>query len=421
MVQYSGIISLVAMSVAMFLAARPVWLEKPLDGLDKMYRLHKWLGITALTSAVVHWWFALGTKWMVGWGWLARPERGKRPELDPNSLEGWLIGQRHLAENIGEWAFYAAAVLLVLALIKWFPYRWFAKTHKWLAAIFLAFVWHSFVLTKFEYWTQPIGIVVALCLAVGAISAVFILLGKTGKARKVTGKITALEAYPEAATLEVTIELEPGWQGHAAGQFAFVTFAREEGAHPFTIASAWDKENREGRRLVFIIKALGDYTNRLAETLRLGQPAVVEGPYGQFVFEGDKKRQIWVGAGIGITPFLARMQTLAEGRGRMSAEASGDLSGETTVDLFHPVAVCPPEMERKLRSAAEAAGVRLHLVVNSRDGVLTGERIRTLVPGWKEASLWFCGPAAFGETLRANFAAEGVSVGDFHQELFAMR
>ena len=36
-------------------------------------------------------------------------------------LETWLRGQRGLAESLGEWAFYAAAALIALALIKRFP------------------------------------------------------------------------------------------------------------------------------------------------------------------------------------------------------------------------------------------------------------------------------------------------------------
>lgn len=51
--QYSGVIAIGAMSLAMWLALRPKWLEPHLDGLDKMYRLHKWLGITALAVSVM--------------------------------------------------------------------------------------------------------------------------------------------------------------------------------------------------------------------------------------------------------------------------------------------------------------------------------------------------------------------------------
>ena len=68
-IQYSGVISIAVMSLAMWLATRPQRVERPLHGLDKMYRLHKWLGITALVGGLAHWWIAKGTKWMVGWGW----------------------------------------------------------------------------------------------------------------------------------------------------------------------------------------------------------------------------------------------------------------------------------------------------------------------------------------------------------------
>ncbi len=52
MVQYSGILAMGCMSLAMVLATRPRWPEPWLGGLDKMYRrLHKWLGIGGLVLA----------------------------------------------------------------------------------------------------------------------------------------------------------------------------------------------------------------------------------------------------------------------------------------------------------------------------------------------------------------------------------
>ena len=76
MVQYTGIIAMAAMSVAIILAVRPRRVEPLLGGLDKMYRLHKWLGITAMMLASVHWFWGKGTTWAVGWGW-----SGVRPGL----------------------------------------------------------------------------------------------------------------------------------------------------------------------------------------------------------------------------------------------------------------------------------------------------------------------------------------------------
>src|SRR5690606_1922073 len=255
-VQYSGVLGMAMMSVAMLLAVRPRLLERPLDGLDKMYRLHKWLGIGGLVVATLHWWWAQGTKWMVGWGWLSRPERGSGGGGGAlrTPLEQWLREQRGLAESLGEWAFYAAAVLIILALIKAFPYRLFQKTHKWLALAYLVLVYHALVLLEFAYWSQPIGWFMALLMLGGTLAALWVLAGRVG--RGVPGVITELTTYPALRVIEGTLRLENGWRGHKPGQFAFVTSRHEEGAHPYTIASAW---NPDERCLTFIVKEpIGD-------------------------------------------------------------------------------------------------------------------------------------------------------------------
>lgn len=76
LVQYSGVLAIGCMSIAMVLALRPRWPERWFGGLDKMYRLHKWLGIGGLVLAISHWLWVNGVKWAVGWGLLVKPERG---------------------------------------------------------------------------------------------------------------------------------------------------------------------------------------------------------------------------------------------------------------------------------------------------------------------------------------------------------
>jgi predicted ferric reductase len=406
-VQYTGIIAIGVMSLATILASRPRWLEAHLDGLDKMYRLHKWLGIAALVFGLLHWWWAKGTKWMVGWGWLVRPERrpGTAPVLGP--VESWLRTQRGFAEFVGEWAFYAALVLIVLALWKRFPYHLFAKTHKWIAVAYLVLVYHAVVLVKFDYWAQPVGWVAAVLLAGGTAAALLSLFGGIGRGRKAQGFIEEIIPYPELRVLETAIRLDDDrWAGHSAGQFAFVTSSKQEGAHPYTIASAW---NAKTHRIVFITKALGDHTSRLPEKLSVGIPVTVEGPYGCFTFDNPKPSQIWIGAGIGITPFIARMKQLARE------------PGPHEIVLFHPTTDFDETAIGKLTADAKAANVRLQVLVDARDGFLDGDRIRAAVPDWASASIWFCGPPRFGEALRRDFIAHGFPAQDFHQELFEMR
>ena len=158
-----------------------------------------------------------------------------------------------------------------------------------------------------------------------------------------------------------------------------------------------------------MIKGIGDYTARLPQLLHIGAPVTVEGPYGCFEFSSGKQRQIWVGGGIGITPFVARMQTLA-------VEPDG-----RKVDLFYSTAEPDTAFIQRLEHYAQAAGVKLHVLVSARDGRLDVERICTAVPDWAQADIWFCGPAGFGQALREGFQARGLAEKDFHQELFDMR
>lgn len=404
MVQYSGVLGMGVMSVAMLLAVRPAWLESRLHGLDKMYRLHKWLGIAGLVLSLAHWLWVNAPKWLVQAGWLERPARGPRAEQTVEIFR-FFQRQRGLAEQVGEWAFYAAVVLIAIALIQRFPYRHFFTTHRWLAVVYLVLVLHAVVLMNFTDWTTPLGVAMGALLLAGTVAAFVSLFRRIGIRRKAVGVVEKLECMDGVRVNAVTVQLQNRWAGHAAGQFAFVTFDAREGAHPFTISSAWHGDGK----LLFLIKALGDYTRTLASALKPGDLVEVEGPYGRFNFEGASRRQIWIGAGIGITPFVARMQALArhpDGR---------------VVDLFHTTAEVDEDALERLARDARAAGVQMHLMIDARDGRLNGAQLRGAVPDWRAADVWFCGPAAFGHALREDLVAHGLPDGRFHQELFAMR
>lgn len=408
MVQYTGVLAMGCMSVAMLLALRPRWPERWLGGIDKIYRLHKWLGIGALVLAITHWVWSNAPKWAVGLGLLTPGGRPQRAAIqDP--VQAYLMGFRGTAEAIGEWAFYGAVLLIVIALIKLIPYRLFRRLHRLLPVAYLALVFHAVILMEFSYWLTPLGAVMVLLLAGGSYAAVMSMLGLIGTGRRASGAIIEMQAYPGVKSLATTVKMAPGWAGHKAGQFAFVTSDTQEGAHPYTIASPWEPD---AATITFVTKALGDHTAQLETALQLGQKVQVEGPYGCFTFDDGKPVQIWIGAGIGITPFIAQMKHLAH----EAAAAPPD------VHLFHSTKDVDEAALGRLQEDARAAGIQLHVLIDARDGFLTGDRIRQEVPGWREASIWFCGPARFGAAVKADFAAQGFAVGrSFHQELFEMR
>lgn len=404
LVRYTGTLAIGTMSAALVLAARPSRLEDRLHGLDRMYRLHRWLGIAGLVMAVAHWLCVQTPIWLLQADLLPRASPGRRA-LETHELLRLVPGQRALLEQIGAVAYHVAVLLILLALVRRFPYRHFYRAHRWLAAVYLMLMLHSVGLMEQGYWSTALGAAMTVLLLSASAAAVISLLRRVGADRKAIGVVERVDRLDGVHVGAVHVLLESRWAGHVAGQFAFVTFDHREGAHPFTIASDW----RADGRLLFLIKALGDYTSTLVRMVKPGDTLTVEGPYGRFDFDGPSRRQIWIGAGIGIAPFVARMNALAsapDGR---------------TVDLFHTTREVDETALQRLADDAHAAGVRLHLLVDARDGQLTGERLRAEVPDWMQADIWFCGPAAFGRALHTDLHAHGLAQDRFHQELFEMR
>lgn len=404
MMNYTGVIGIGVMSIAMILAIRPALFDSWFGGLDKSYRLHKWLGITALIISITHYLWANGPKWAVGLGLLARPERHKPPEESLTILR-FFQEQRGLAEGIGEWAFYGAVILMVLALVKWFPYKYFFKTHRIIAIAYLMLVLHSIVLMDFSYWGEFIGPVMAVLTAGGVVGALFSLTRSIGVRRRFQAEIDDLEFHPDNKILKVSLNLKDRWPGHRAGQFVFLTFDENEGPHPFTISSSWHMDGR----LVFMIKGLGDYTRQLPDKLKTGDSVLVEGPYGQFNFQGEKENQIWVAGGIGITPFISRMQDLAKS------------PQQKQIDLFYSTDMPDDSFLESVIKGAKQSNINLHLMTPKTHGRVSTDLITQEVPEWKKADVWFCGPASFGESIKKGFDLLGLGAENFHQELFEMR
>ena len=160
----------------------------------------------------------------------------------------------------------------------------------------------------------------------------------------------------------------------------------------------------------FAIKALGDYTRVLPKTLAVGDPVRVEGPYGRFDFDHSAPHQIWVAGGIGLTPFIARMEALAAASGTPSR-----------VDLFYSTREISPTTLARVRGIAANSHVALHVTDTRQDPSLDAAAIVAAVPDWREASIWFCGPASFGDALEAAFCAAGLAPGRLRREAFEFR
>ncbi|WP_411994610.1 ferric reductase-like transmembrane domain-containing protein [Agarivorans sp. DSG3-1] len=401
LIQYSGMLAVGLMSLTMLLALRLPFIEQLTKGLDKSYRLHKYLGIAAVVTGAVHWLLAIIPKQLVRAGVLDKPVRGSGPN-NPDSLYALIKPLRELAEHVGEWAFYGIVVLVIVALLGVIRYKGFRFSHKLMSVAFLVIAFHSAVLIKHSYWPYPITYVCLALIWVGSVAAIYSLLGRIGKTKQHTAKVANFRLLPKDKVLDLRLSV-PSWHGHNSGQFAFVGFPGEE-PHPFTIAST---HTRTGQ-LRFMIKELGDFTANLKNRLSIGQELKIEGPYGNFDFS-DSAPQLWIAGGIGIAAFTAILQQRQT------------MDKPPLAKLYYCSETIEAKFIEELQHLANGAQIELQIIDNSNQAFLNTDQLLREVDDLMQRSIWFCGPSKFSQCLQNDLAKQGYNLNQFHNELFEMR
>ena len=409
----SGLWSIGLMALVLLLALRLPLLDRVLGGMDQVYRLHKWAGIAAALTAIVHW----GAKESSGW---IKALWGRAGRLEHDAVLPWLTDARGFAKDLGEWAFYLLLAMVALTLLsRLLPYKHWRILHRAMPVLFLALVLHAVALMPLTFWTLPLGLLMGTLLALGSLAALWSLAGWVGRSRSHAARIQSVAVLGGAGTdapLEVICAMPKSWPGHRAGQFTFVRFDAAEGAHPFTIASAPHALGTSpgGEPLLrLVIKPLGDYTRTLHRRLHAGQRVDIEGPYGQFDGQGSRRRQqVWVAAGVGVTPFLALLEARQPGRATDDSNPAPVHMHYCTRDALHD-----PLLAR-LQGLCAQARPPVALTVHSE---AQGQRLtpQDLQNTAGPLDIWFCGPQGLGDALHAH--ARGPSRWRLHRESFAMR
>ncbi len=203
---------------------------------------------------------------------------------------------------------------------------------------------------------------------------------------------------------------------HKPGQFAFFrvlngTTGREE--HPFTISSG-----RGDGRVTVTSKAVGDWTTSFLST-EVGHKVAVDGPYGVFSYVRlpVDTPVVFVAGGIGITPFLSMLESMAH---------RGD---DRRVELFWAVR----KREDLIRwdtmrlMSDQLPNLRLFATL-SRDEA-PGMRSGRPSVDWLEENdairhdgthYYLCGPVPMMEGLIRDLKKRNIPTGRIHFEKFAM-
>lgn len=302
----TGTVAWLWMALALVIAARPAgierWMKTPLDAL---YLWHRRLGVAAIALSVVHWFVKswVGPILTV----LAVPAVPK-PQSSGAVLEGFdafWAALRPFSETSGLWLTVLMVALGLLSYLKRLGYARWLTTHKLFSVIFLVLSVHSVRLMDSADFLTPYGLLNIAITVVGCVASIVLLVPGAGRSKTVDARVVETENRGSVTlvTVETTFPIEA-----SAGQFAFL--APASGAfkgekHPFSIASV------DGRRLVFAVKHLGDFTDRCIPELKAGDALRVEGPWGAFLPKRMTGDAVWIAAGIGVAPFLAWLEERA--------------------------------------------------------------------------------------------------------------
>ncbi len=379
--QYIGMMALIAMALAQVIATRWPGVEALFGPMDQSYRLHKWLGIGAMVAILLH-------------DTIDAEMRGLGQET----------GLVETAETAGEISLYGLLIFVLITIATFIPYHLWKWTHRLIGIFFLLAAFHFLFILKPFGNGDPLGLYMMLFCGLGTLAYVY----TSGPRGLRPGRAFRIEKVsPEAGGVAIEMSPEASPVRHRAGQFAFFAFtgAGYGEPHPFTISSA----PREDGHLRVTIAPLGDLTSRLGKSVAAGQAVRVGGPYGRF---GSRTagRQVWIAAGVGITPFLALAESLPD--------------DGAPVQLIYAVKSAETAAHMEEIKDISANNDRLGLTIweSRATGRLSASDIVAAAGGdLSGVKLLFCGPAAMRRSLSAALARYGVSSRNFHYEVFEIR
>ncbi|TGL62074.1 ferredoxin reductase family protein [Leptospira sarikeiensis] len=398
----TGACAMSLMVLSMLISVRFEPVNRVMGGLDKAYEIHKWVGIFSFVFIISHWLLEEGAHWLVDLEWIPNPgdlsDGTGFSELEISLFQAGVL----FAEII----FYMMIILIGIALINKIPYRFFRVTHKVFPGLFLLLAFHAGTAQMKEHWlSSPGGYLLLILLSIGSVAAVIGLFQKIGNSKRMKGIIDSISIQGEI--LDLRLKTQDKVLSYKAGQYAFLKFEHDKEPHPFTISSY--EENSDTLR--FSIKGLGDYTKELKTKIQKGQSVRIEGPYGEFLFEDDSEKQIWIAGGIGITPFMARLEYFSN-RGGASKPIDFWYCTRGSLDLQFP---------SSLDKICKNNSVNLYHLNSDQGEYLSLDLLREKMRNFGDLSIWFCGPKKFREYLIEGLKDYKFDLSKFHYDSFNMR
>lgn len=281
-------------------------LEAFFGGQDKVYQVHKRIGRWSFFLIVLHPLF-LSAHNLPDFLVFFQELGFLRPSGNP-----YLWGH-----NIGVATFSLMAGLMIFTLWVKIPYHVWKITHEWFGGVLLLAAGHVLIVDRDVAAYPFLRIWVYGFLALALASFVYIRFFYRFCGPHFHYTISEIEKHGDVvqATLspiQEKMEFKPS-------QFVYLVVHKEgitPEPHPYSIACGYNSSNR----IKLGIKQSGDHTRSL-DRLETGDSVTLYGPYGQFSdrFLSAERGCIFIGGGIGITPFLGMWHVALHSEERIEA------------------------------------------------------------------------------------------------------
>ena len=418
----AGLVGTVMYALNLVYATRLRFLEQFFGGLNRVYIAHHLLGGLALIMLSIHP-LALALRYLnhqeVLRGVLGSFKQAALM-LVPNGLFPLdaLFNANHMYHELvlQQWAiffgiiaFWGMVALLLVTFFMTIPYRLWLFTHKFLGVAFIISALHILFISS-DTSKDPLmkGFMLTM-VAIGVAAFLYKTVFGNIIIRRYTYTVRDVKTV---AGNVVQIMMDPIKQtmSYKPGQFVFIRFRGQDHEvsrewHPFSISSSPTDDG-----LQLSIKGLGDYTNKLGG-LKPGALADIEGAYGRFSYTNYKNTdQVWIGGGIGITPFLSMMKDLPDDGCHVDLYYAVKTESEL-IDwsLLYGTAMKKPKTLRIIPFVGDKQPKHLDIeFIEKTSGSLKGK------------DFYICGPPPMMKGLRTQLKAKGIPGTSIHSEEFAM-
>lgn len=215
-----------------------------------------------------------------------------------------------------------------------------------------------------------------------------------------------------------TLVMEPDGHdgfGFRPGQFGWLTVwgspFRITG-HPFSFSSS--AETRDGT-VEMSIRNLGDFTSTVGE-IPEGTRVYVDGPYGAFTIGNPADMHVLVAGGVGITPMMSIVRTLADRRDDRPVILLYGAQDWESVTFREEL----DELTGRLNFTIVYVLANPPVGWDGEQGFIRAEVLRRhLPPPYAAHEYFICGPPAMMDAIEEAVATLGVPMSKYHSERYS--